>query len=112
MVLSMHLRSVPARVTLATMTISGCRTVAAPSSDKQRPKIGVALSWGGAISGASFGLLKALHREIAPPFSFGSQGINARNTTTPAIVANAYLITLMVLSVVVRISAAVTFVGT
>jgi hypothetical protein len=55
----------PIRLTPATTTIYGGLTVEAPSADRQRPKIGVALAGGGAKAAASIDVLKVLRQEAS-----------------------------------------------
>jgi NTE family protein len=56
----------PVRFTPPTTTIYGGLTMAAPTADRQRPKIGVALAGGGAKAVASIGVLKVLRDEGIP----------------------------------------------
>ncbi|NTW66879.1 MAG: hypothetical protein HGB21_11345 [Nitrospirae bacterium] len=67
----------PVRLTPATTTIYGGITVAAPSADGQRPKIGVALEGGGAKAAASIDVLKMLRPESIPVDAIAGTSIGA-----------------------------------
>lgn len=59
-------RARPLHFTPPVATIYGGLTVAAPASDRERPRIGIALAGGGAKAAASIGVLKVLRQEGIP----------------------------------------------